>query len=89
MGEGGKQGALMAKDNFASFAAAVAGGRQLRKTVHSAVVVSVLMSVLGMLLLAVLTYLGSTLSASAVNLLLYQLLWLVPTLLITGFIGKS
>jgi len=88
-GEKGKQGALMARGNFASFAAAVTGGRNLRRTVHGAVAVSLLCGILGMLLLCVLTYLDAVSAASAANLLLYQLLWQVPNLLITGMIGKS
>lgn len=88
-GASGKQGALMARGSFASFAAAVTGGRSLRKTVHGAVMISLISGVLGMLLLCVLTYLDAGSSASAGNLLLYQLLWQVPNLLITGMIGKS
>lgn len=88
-GAAGRQGALMTKSGFLSFASAVTGGRVLRKTVHLAVVVALLCGGLGMALLFVMTYLGSTAAASAVNLLLYQLLWLLPMLLITGFFGKS
>lgn len=88
-GAGGKQGALMAKDHFLSFAGAVAGSRLLRRTVHAAVAVALLGGILGILLMAVMTYLGAVQAVSAVNLLLYQLLWLLPTLLITGFIGKT
>ena len=88
-GEKGRQGALMARDSFAGFAAAVTGGRQLRRTVHSAVLVSLLSGLLGMALLFLLTYLGAENAASPTNLLLYQLLWQIPTLLITGLVGKS
>lgn len=88
-GAAGRQGALMTKRSFLSFASAVTGGRVLRKTVHLAVIVALLSGVLGMALLCLMTYLGSTAAASAINLLLYQLLWLVPTLLITGLVGKS
>ena len=88
-GQNGLQGALMSRDSFLSFAAAVTGGRQLRRTVHSAVMVSLLSGVLGMLLLFVLTYLDAVEAASAFNLALYQLLWQVPTLLITGLVGKN
>ena len=42
-----------------------------------------------MALLFVLTYLDAVEAASAVNLLLYQLLWQVPNLLITGLVGKN
>ncbi len=88
-GAAGRQGALMTKSGFLSFASAVTGGRILRKTVHLAVLVALLSGILGTGLLCVMTYLGSTAAASAVNLLLYQLLWLIPTLLITGLFGKS
>ena len=88
-GKNGKQGALMARDSFLGFAAAVTGGRQLRRTVHSAVMVSLLSGILGMILLFVLTYLDAVEAASAVNLLLYQLLWQIPSLLITGLVGKN
>ena len=40
-------------------------------------------------LLALLAWLGAETAASASNLLLYQLLWLLPNLLITGMVGKS
>ena len=79
----------MDRDSFGSFAGAVAGGRQLRRTVHSAVTVSLLSGVLGIALLFLLTYLDAEAAASAMNLLLYQLLWQLPNLLITGLVGKS
>ena len=88
-GQNGRQGALMDRDSFASFSAVVTGGRQLRRTVHSAVLVSLLSGVLGMGLLFLLTYLGAESAASAFNLLLYQVLWQIPNLLITGLVGKS
>ncbi len=88
-GATGQQGALMSRGNFASFAAAVTGGRLLRRTVHWAVVVSVLSGLIGMLLMLLLTYLNAADAASAGNLLLYQLLWQVPFMILTGMIGKS
>ena len=88
-GARGKQGALMSKGSFLSYAAAVTGGRLLRRAVHSAVAVAVAGGILGMTLMAVLTYLGAVDAASASNLLLYQLLWLVPGLLIDGLVGKT
>jgi len=88
-GANGTQGALMARGSFASFSSAVIGGRLLRRAVHSAVGVCLLSGIIGTLLLCVLTYLGATNSASAMNLVIYQLLWLVPLMLITGLIGKS
>ncbi len=88
-GQNGRQGALMSRNNFLSFASAVTGGRQLRRTVHSAVLVSLMAGVLGMVLLCLLTYLDAVAAASAFNLLLYQLLWQIPLALITSFVGKT
>ena len=88
-GEKGRQGALMDRNNFISFAAAVTGGRQLRRTVRSAMLVSLLSGILGMCLLFLLAYLGAETAASAMNILLYQMLWQLPGLLITGVVGKS
>lgn len=88
-GEKGVQGALMAKESFLSFASAVTGGRLLRKAVHSAVAVSLLCGLMGLMLMGVMTYLGSQAALSAGNLTLFHLIWAVPTWLITGLIGKS
>ena len=88
-GKTGKQGALMARDSFGAFAAAVTGGRLLRRTVHSAVLIALLSGLIGLGLLFLLTYLDAAQAASAANLLLYQALWLLPNLLVTGLVGKS
>lgn len=88
-GKDGLQGALMAKDSFSAFAAAVTGGRQLRRTVHSTVLVTLLSGLMGMGLMFLLTYLDAVEAVSVANLLLYQLLWLVPVWMLTGLIGKS
>jgi len=50
---------------------------------------SLMSGLLGMCLLFLLAYLGAETAASAMNILLYQLLWQVPNLLITGVLGKS
>ena len=88
-GEEGTQGALMAKESFLSFAAAVAGGRLLRRAVHSSVALCVGCGLLGLCLMGVLTYLGSVMALSASNLMLFHLIWAVPTLLVTGLVGKT
>ena len=88
-GKNGKQGALMAKESFLSFAAAVAGGRLLRRSVHSSVALALFSGLLGLALMGWLTWIGAVLALSASNLLLYQLIWMVPTLLVTGLVGKT
>ena len=88
-GSRGRQGALMSKESFLSFAGAVGSGRLLRRVVHSAVALAIFGGIVGILLMAALTYLGSSAALSAWNLLLFHLIWSVPTLLITGMIGKT
>ena len=88
-GADGQQGALMAKESFLSFAAAAAGGRLLRRAVHGAVTLSVFSGILGLALMGVLTYLGSVMALSSLNLALFHLIWAVPTLLVTGLVGKT
>ncbi len=88
-GASGLQGALMDRNSFPAFAAAVSGGRQLRRAVHSAVLVSLLSGLMGLGLLFLLTYLDAGEAANGVNLLLYQLLWQLPVWMITGLVGKN
>jgi len=88
-GEGGQQGALMAKESFMSFASAVTGGRLLRKAVHSSVMLALFCGIMGLTLIAYLTSLGSVQAVSSFNLFLYQLIWMLPTLLTTSLVGKT
>ena len=81
----GKQGALLADDAFGGFADAVAGGRVLKSAVTAAMILTLLNGLIGLGLMAVLTFRFGFEAATAVNLLLYQLAWLIPTLLLTGW----
>ena len=83
-----KQGALLARAGFSCFSAAVAGARAARNAAIAAIAVSFAASVMGLLVLAFLTFIGSTLAVSAWNLLLYTMLWLLPELLITSMAAK-
>lgn len=85
MKEKGKQGAIMADDSFGSFADAAAGGRVLKSAVGAASLLTVLNGLLGFVLMAVLTSHHGIETATAVNVLLYQLIWAIPTLLLTGW----
>ena len=53
-----------------------------------AIAVTYAASVMGLLVLFFLTFIGSTLAVSAWNLLLYTVLWLIPELLITSMTAK-
>ena len=83
-----KQGALLARQSFTCFSSAVAGARTARGAAIAAIAVSIAGSVMGLLVLFFLTFIGSTLAVSSWNLLLYTILWLLPELLITSMAAK-
>ena len=85
----GKQGALMARSSFASFAGSVVAARGLRGTAIIAMIVALAGSVLGTALMFFLTFLGSSFSASCWNLFLYTVLWLLPGLLAGLLAGRA
>ena len=84
-----KQGALLARQSFTCFSSAVAGARTARGAAIAAIAVSIAGSVMGLLVLFFLTFIGSTLAVSAWNLLLYTLLWLLPEVLISSMAARS
>ena len=79
----GAQGAILAKDSFSGFAQAAAAGRMLRSTSLCAAILTVLNGVSGLLLTGVLAAIPALEAATALNLLLYCVAWLAPTLLLT------
>ena len=83
-----RQGALLARTSFVCFSSAVTGARAARSAAIAAIAVALAGSVMGLLVLFFLTFIGSTLAVSAWNLLVYTLLWLLPELLITGMTGR-
>ena len=79
-----RQGAMMARGGFQNFVAAVTGARMLHSAARGAAGVAVLGGVIGILVLFFLTFIGSVQAVSAWNLLIFALLWLLPSLLLTG-----
>ena len=77
-----RQGALLARTGFSCFSMAVAGARAARSAAIAAIAVTYAASVMGLLVLFFLTFIGSTLAVSAWN------LWLIPELLITSMTAK-
>ena len=81
--EGVPAAALTTREDLTSFAYAVSGARALRLSSILGTVVHVLGGVLGMGIMLVLAYLGSAELLTPTNVLLYQLVWLIPGLLLT------
>ncbi len=75
--------ALTTQDSLTATAYAVTGARALRSASTLGLVIHMVGGILGMLIMLALAYLGSAELLTPVNVLLYQLVWMVPGLLIT------
>ena len=75
--------AITTRDELISAAYAVTGARALRQATKLGVTIHLLGGILGMLIMLVLAYLGTTDLLTPVHVLLYQLVWAVPGLLVT------
>lgn len=84
-----KQGAMMVRSSFQCFSAAVIGARSMRSAMRGAIAISMAGGMIGAAVLFLLTFIGSPEAVSAWNLLIYTLLWLLPSLLVTGLTGRS
>ncbi len=75
--------ALVTEEGLASFAYAVTGAKALRRTWTAGTVLHILAGVVGLGIMGILAYLGARELLTPMNVLLYELVWLVPGLLIT------
>ena len=75
--------ALTTQEGLAPAAYAITGARALRTAWKLGLFVHILGGILGMLIMASLAYLGSVELLTPLNILMYQLLWMVPGFLVT------
>ena len=75
--------AMATRDDLAAYAYAISGARALRTSCRLGVAMHLMAGILGMLIMAVLAYLGTTELLTPTHVLLYQLIWLIPGLLVT------
>ena len=75
--------ALTTRDELVSSAYAITGARALRQSTRLGVTIHLIGGILGLVIMLVLGYLGSTELLTPTNVLLYQLIWAVPGLLVT------
>ena len=75
--------AITTREELISAAYAVTGARALRQSVKLGTAIHLLGGILGLVIMAALAYLGSTELLTPTNILLYQLIWAVPGLLVT------
>ena len=76
-------GALTTQQNLSSMAYAATGARALRRACRIGVALHIFAGVVGLLIMAALAYLGDLQLLSPLNVLLYQLVWVIPGLLVT------
>ena len=75
--------AITTRDELVAAAYAVTGARALRQAAKLGVTIHLLGGILGILIMLVLAYLGNTQLLTPTNILLYQLIWALPGLLVT------
>lgn len=82
-GEGSVTVALTTQEGLAPAAYAITGARAVRTAWKLGLAIHLIGGILGILIMAALGFLGSTELLTPLNILAYQLLWLVPGLLVT------
>ena len=75
--------ALATRDDLVSLTYAVSGARSLRTATNLGVGLNIFGGILGMVIMLVLAYLGRADLLTPTNVLLYQLVWMLPSFLIT------
>lgn len=75
--------AMTTRDELVSMAYAITGARAIRQAARLGLAIHLIGGILGMLIMLALGYLGSTELLTPVNVLLYQIIWAVPGLLVT------
>lgn len=75
--------ALTTKGGLASRAFAVTGARALRSAMKTGVTIHMIGGILGMLIVAALAWVGGGDILTPANVLLYELVWMIPGLLVT------
>lgn len=81
--EDAKALALITGEGLASYAYAVTGARSLKTAITLGITIHLIGGILGMLMMLVLAYLGETGLLTPANLFLYELIWMIPGLLVT------
>ena len=80
--------AVLCREGVAPYSEAVVGAARLRRAVRLSAVLASLGAVAGLLLAFYLTFVGAYASLSAANLLIFLVMWLIPTPLIAGTVNK-
>ena len=80
--------AVLCREGLGPYAEAVVGGRRLRSAVRLSAGLACVGSVIGILLAFYLTFIGAYASLTPGNMMVFLLMWLVPTPLIAGWVDR-
>ena len=75
--------ALITGEGLAAYGYAVTGARSLKTAVTWGITIHMIGGILGMLMMLALAFLGATELLTPANLFLYELIWMIPGLLVT------
>jgi len=81
--EGATALAMTTREELISYSYAISGARALRTACTLGLILHIVAGLIGLLIMLALGYLGSVALLTPTNVLLYQLVWLVPGLLLT------
>ncbi len=77
--------AVMGRDGLYPYAESIVAGRRMGQVTRANLVVYLLCVLFGLILMAFLTIQGEAATASPCNVILYLALWMLPTLLVSGW----
>lgn len=80
--------AILCREGLFPYSEAVVGGKRLRMAVRLNALLASLGSTVGVLMAFYLSFMGSFSSLSPANLLIFMFAWLVPTILISGWVDR-
>ena len=84
----GRASALLYREGLMPYAELLVGAKRMRSSVRQANVISLLGSIFSCLLAFYFSFVGSYTILSPIPLLIYLLLWLVPTLILAGNVNR-
>lgn len=80
--------ALLTRNNVESYSDTIVGCRRLRSAVRASTALSIVASLVGLVLSFYLTTMQAYASLAPVNVLVFLILWLIPTLMISGNVNR-
>jgi hypothetical protein len=82
------QSAILIKGGLGAYADAVIGARLLRTVTTASSIINLAGGFVGIALMFLLTWLGAIAAVTAMNMLWFALVWALPTVVLTSWLGR-